>query len=143
MRLFSASRINAAAKDDLFQLAVNYVFMGKTDPSDKPEIVDRKSCVVVVLDSQFKRYVKYYLGRMRPDAARISKTYSGPKGITYVWEVDSDGDNVVEYLNPDKTVAFGQKTAQIALPGEIDQTERAIRLIFSDYCKRDKPKLPF
>jgi hypothetical protein len=141
---FSAPPTRAAADDDLFQLAINYVLTGKTDPSGKPEIVDRKACVVVLPDPQFKRYVKYYLGRIRPDAARISKTYSGPKGITYVWEVESEGDNVVEYLNPDKsTVAFGVKTTQIALPGDIDQTEKAIRLIFSDYCKKDKPRLPF
>ena len=34
--------------DDVFQQAVNYVFTGKIDPGAGPEIVDRKSCVVVV-----------------------------------------------------------------------------------------------
>jgi hypothetical protein len=38
----------AVPKDDVFQQAVNYLFTGKIDPGAGPEIVDRKSCVVVV-----------------------------------------------------------------------------------------------
>jgi len=139
-----AAPLRAVADDDRFQLAVNYVFTGKTDPSPQPEIVDRTSCVVLLLEPQNKRYVTYYLGRMRADAARITKIYSGPRGISYFWEVESDGENVVEYLGLDKsTVAFGTRTVQIYLPGDIDQTERAINLIFSDYCKKARSKLPF
>jgi hypothetical protein len=37
----------------------------------------------------------------------------------------------------------GYKTVQISLPGDIDQTRKALHLIFTDYCKPDKPKLPF
>src|SRR5438034_859346 len=54
---------HAVPEDDRFQVAVNYIFTGKTDPSDKPEIIDRKSCVVMLPESQNKRYVKYYLGQ--------------------------------------------------------------------------------
>jgi hypothetical protein len=132
----------AAAEDDVFQQAVNYVFTGKIDPSDGPEIVDRKSCVVVVPDPKFKRYARYYLGRFKMDISRISKKYSGPQAY---YELEVEGDDVLlEYLTTDKTtVAYGFKSAHISLPGNIDQTEKALRLIFSDRCKADKPKSPF
>jgi hypothetical protein len=38
-------QVRAVAEDDMLQLAVNYVFTGRIDPPDRPEIVDRKSCV--------------------------------------------------------------------------------------------------
>jgi hypothetical protein len=110
-------QIRAVAEDDLFQLAV------------------------VAFDSKFQTYVRYYLSRFKLDSARISKTYSGQQ-IFYVLEIEGD-DIVVEHLNPDKTtVARGFKSAQISLPGNIDQSEKALRLIV-DHCKADKPKPPF
>jgi hypothetical protein len=134
-------QIRAVAEDDLFQLAVNHVFTGRIDPPDRPEITDQKSCIVVVFDSKFQTYVRYYLSRFKLDSARISKTYSGQQ-IFYVLEIEGD-DIVVEHLNPDKTtVARGFKSAQISLPGNIDQSEKALRLI-ADHCKADKPKPPF
>jgi hypothetical protein len=132
----------AVAEDDLFQQAVNYVFTGRIDPQDGPQIVDRKSCIVVVPDPKYKRYARYYLSRFKMDVSRISKTYAGAQ-ILYRLEVESD-DVLLEYLNSDKTtVVTGYRTAQISLPGNIDQTEKALRIIFSDYCKADKPKAPF
>jgi hypothetical protein len=132
----------AAAEDDVFQQAVNYVFTGKIDPSDGPEIVDRKSCVVVVPDLKFKRYARYYLSRFKMDISRISKKYSGPQ-VFYELEVEGD-DVLLEYLKADKTtVAYGFRSAHISLPGNIDQIEKALRLIFADHCKADKPKSPF
>jgi hypothetical protein len=129
------------AEDDVLQLAINYVFTGRIDPRDHPKIVDRKSCTVVVFEPQFQTYVRYYLNRFMLDSARISKTYSGQQ-IFYILEIQGS-DIVVEHLNPDKmTVARGFKSAQISLPGDIDQSEKALRLI-ADHCKADKPKLPF
>jgi len=137
-----APRARAAAEDDVLQQAVNYVFTGRIDPQDGPEIVDRKACVVVVPDHKFKRYAKYYLRRFKMDTARLSKRYSGPQ-VSYELEVEGD-DILLEYLNADKTtVAYGFKTAHIALPGNIEQTEKALKLIFSGDCKSDKPKAPF
>ena len=137
-----APQARAAAEDDVFQQAVNYVFTGRIDPSDPPEIVDRKSCIVVVPDPKYKRYARYYLSRFKMDIARISKRYAGPQ-IFYELEVQGD-DVLLEYLNADKTtVAYGFKSAQISLPGNIDQTEKALKLIFSGSCKTDKPKAPF
>jgi hypothetical protein len=134
-------QIRAVAEDDVFQLAVNYLFTGRIDPSDRPEIADPKSCIVVVFDSTFQTYVRYYLNRFKMDSARISKTYSGQQ-IFYVLEIEGD-DIVVEHLSPDKTtVTRGFKSAQISLPGNIDQSEKALRLI-ADHCKADKPKPPF
>src|ERR1700687_461797 len=66
----------AVAEDDVLQQAVNYVFTGSIDPQDRPEIVDRKSCVVVVPEPKLKRYARYYLSRFKMDVARISKRYS-------------------------------------------------------------------
>jgi hypothetical protein len=135
-------QIRAVAEDDVFQLAVNYIFTGRTDPQNPPEIVDRKSCIVVVFDFKFQTYIRYYLSRFKMDSARISKTYSGQQTF-YVLEVEGD-DIVVEHLNPDKTtVARGFRSAQISLPGNIDQSEKALRLIFADYCRAEKPKAPF
>jgi hypothetical protein len=135
-------QLRAMADDDVFQHAVNYVFTGRIDPQDSPEIVDRKSCVVVVTDPKNKRYIRYYLGRFKMDVSRISKTYSGRQTF-YVLEVEGD-DVIVEYLNLDKTGVVNRfKSAQISLPGNIAQTEKALHLIFSEYCKADDPKPPF
>ena len=135
-------QLRARADDDVFQHAINYVFTGRIDPRDSPEIVDRKSCVVVVTDPKNKRYIRYYLGRFKMDVSRISKTYSGRQTF-YVLEVEGD-DVIVEYLNLDKTGIINRfKSAQISLPGNIAQTEKALHLIFSEHCKADDPKPPF
>jgi hypothetical protein len=135
-------RTFAGAEDDVFQQAVNYVFTGRIDPPDGPEIVDRKSCTVLVPDPKFKRYARYHLGRFKMDVARVSKKYSGPQ-ILYELEVEGD-DVVLEFVKLDKTtVDYGFRSAHIALPGEIEQTEKALALIFTKYCKADRPKSPF
>src|SRR6202043_1639175 len=109
-----------AVANDVFQEAVNYVFTGRIEPQDGPEIIDRNSCVVVVPDPKNQRYVRYYLNRFRMNDARISKTYSGRQTF-YVLEVEGDGV-VVENLALDKkTVVAGYRTAQISLPEDIDQ----------------------
>lgn len=133
---------HAMAADDVFQWAVNYVFTGTIDPAEQPEIVDRKSCVVVVSEPRSNRYARFYLSRFKMDTSRISKRYVGAR-VLYELEVEGD-DNIVEYLKLDKkTVEYGLRSSHISLPGSIDQTEKALQLIFSDYCKTDKPKSPF
>src|SRR5262252_6885632 len=100
---------------------------GESTPPDPPEIVDRKSCIVVVFESKFQSYVRYYLSRFKMDSSHISKTYSG-RQISYILEVEGD-DTIVEHLNPDKaTVARAFKSAQILLRGDIDESEKALRL---------------
>jgi hypothetical protein len=75
------------------------------------------------------------------DDSRISKTYAGRQTL-YTLEVDGD-DVIIEYLGLDQsTVVNGYRTAQIALPGNIDQTEKALQLI-AQRCKADQPKPPF
>lgn len=130
-----------AVTEDVLQEAVNYVLTGRIDPQDGPEIVDQKSCVVLVPDLRNKRYIRYYLSRFRLDEARISKTYSGRQTF-FVLEVENN-DVVIEYLELDKTtVVIGHTTAQISLPGDINQTEKALKVI-GEHCKAGKPKLPF
>ena len=130
------------AADDVFQQVVNYVFTGRTDPNDSVEIVDRKSCIVVVPEPKFNRYARYYLKRFKMDLARISKKYAGAQTL---YELEVEGDDVIlEYLKADKTTAdYGFKIAYISLPGNIDHTEKALRIIFSEYCKADTLKSPF
>jgi hypothetical protein len=132
----------ALSEADVFQQAVNYVFSGNINPQDGPEIVDRKSCVVVLRDPKFNRYIRYYLSRFNMDDAIFGKKYSGSRPY---YELDVKGDDVVfEYLNLDKkTVVQSYRSAQIPLPGDIDQTQKALRIIFTDYCKAEKPKAPF
>jgi hypothetical protein len=138
----AALQLRAMAEDDAFQHAVNYMFTGRVDPQDSPEIVDRKSCVVVVSDPKNKRYIRYYLSRFKMDVSRISKTYSGRQTF-YTLEVEGD-DVIIEYLNLDKTTVVSRyKSAQISLPGNIAQTEKALHLIFNEHCKADNPKPPF
>jgi hypothetical protein len=139
-----ASTIPIAAQEpeQLFAQAVNYIFTGKLDPPDGPEIVDTKSCIVIVPEPKFNRYARYYLNRVRLDVARISKKYAGPQ-VAYEWEVEGD-DIIFEYLKPDKkTVDYGFRSAHIPLPGNIEQTERGIALIYSKYCKQENQKPPF
>jgi hypothetical protein len=139
--LSSALRGQAVA-EDVLQAAVNYVFTGTIAPENGPKIVDLKSCVVVMPDQRNKRYVRYYLSRFKMDSSRISKTYSG-RQTNYTLEVDGD-DVIIEYLKLDQTTILnGYKSAQISLPGNIDQTERALHLIFTEHCKSDRPKTPF
>jgi hypothetical protein len=137
-----ASTAQAEQPDRLFVQAVNYIFTGRIDPLDGPEITDAKSCIVVVPEPKFNRYARYYLNRVKLETARISKKYAGPQ-VIYEWEVESD-DVIFEYLKPDKkTVDYGFRSAHIALPGNVEQTERAIALIYSKYCKQEQQKSPF
>ena len=76
------------------------------------------------------------------DDALFDKRYLGSR-VLYEVSVKGD-DTVIEYLNPDKsTVIQGYRSAQIPLPGDIDQTRKALRIIFTDYCKAETPKTPF
>ena len=134
-------QIRALAEDDPLQKAVNYLFTGRTDPQDTPEILDRKSCVVVVPDAKSKQYVRYYLGRFRMETALIDKTYAG-SDTTYNLDIKG-ADVIVEYLDIDKsTVLHGHKSAHISLPGDIDQTNKALELI-AKLCRNGKPKDQF
>ena len=135
-------RAGAAGGDDVLQKAVNYMFTGTIDPAAPPEIVDRKACVVVVPDPDYKRYARYYLARFRIDDGSIVKKYSGTR-VLYELDVASD-ELLVEYLNLDKaTVIQGYKSAQIPLPGNIEQTRRAFAVIFGEHCKPEKASSPF
>ena len=131
-------QIGVLAEDDPLQKAVNYLFTGRNNPQDAPEILDRKSCVVVVPDPKSKQSIRYYLGRFRIDTAFINKTYAGSETV---YNLDVKGAEViVEYLDLDKsTVLHGHKSAQISLPGDINQTNTALALIAS-LCTSGKPK---
>lgn len=135
-------QIRAIGAEDRFQQAVNYVFTGKLDPPNPPEIVDRKTCVVLVAEPKFNRYARYYLNHFKMDTARISKKYAGSQTL---YELEVEGDDVVfEYLKADKrTVDYGFRSTHISLPGDPDQTEKAFALIFSQYCKAERPRSPF
>ena len=133
--------MQAAQKDDLLQQAFNYVFTGNIAPKDGPEIVDKPSCIVVIRDPRFPRFIRYYFGRLRSDNSIITKTYAGRQTL-YKLEVESD-NVVVEYLSVDKTNAVqAYKSAQIDLPGDIDQTQKALKVI-ADRCNGDQSKSPF
>ena len=73
-----SQQIRALAEDDPLQKAVNYLFTGRNNPQDAPEILDRKLCVVVVPDPKSNQSIRYYLVRFSIDTAFINKTYSGP-----------------------------------------------------------------
>jgi hypothetical protein len=131
-------QIWALAEDDPLQKAVNYLFTGRNDPQDAPEILNRKSCVVVVPDPKSKRPTRYYLGRFWMDTAFINKTYAG-SDTAYSLDVKG-AEVIVEYLDLDKsTVLHGHKSAQISLPGDTDQTNAALALIAS-LCTNGNPK---
>jgi hypothetical protein len=131
----------ASAEADRLQQAINYVFTGRIDPPDAPEIVDRDACVVVVPDPRFKRYIRYYLGRFRIEDALFDKRYAGSR-VDYVLDVRGD-DVILEYLGADKqTVAQSYRSAQIPLPGDIDQTRKALQIV-ADRCKSKKSNAPF
>jgi hypothetical protein len=134
--------VRSAAEDDLLQKAINYVFTGTVDPRTPPEIVDRQLCVVVTPDPRAKRFIRYYLTRFRLDDPSISSTYSG-RQVSYQLDVES-GKIVIEYLDLDKTtVNNAYKSAQIPLPGDIDETKKALRFIASRCKGGDATKLPF
>lgn len=140
--LYWAIASHALPKDDVFQQAINYIFTGKIDPQDGPVIVDRNSCVIVLRDPKFNRYVRYYLTRFKMDEAFYEKKYAGAR-VSYQLDVKGD-DVVIEYLDLDqKTIIQGNQSAQIPLQGDIEQTQKALRIIFTDYCKAEKPKTPF
>jgi hypothetical protein len=134
---------SAAAAPDLFQQAVAYVFTGRVDPPEPIEIVDRKTCVVIVPDRRFNRLVRYYLGRFDMDRARFNTRYSGTRAF---YELDVRGEDVIlEYLDPKtRAVLQSYRSAQIALPGGPEQTRRALDVVFADgRCQDAEPKVPF
>ena len=139
--LWAILAIHAMADNDLLQQALNYVFTGTISPEENPEIVDRKSCIVVVPDNRFPRFIRYHFDRFKPEDTRITKKYSGARTL---YELDVESDTVIiEYLGADKnTVVQGYKSAQISLPGNIDQTQKALQII-ANYCKVDQQKSPF
>ena len=132
----------ALTETSVFQQALNYVFTGKIDPQNGPEIVNQNSCVIVLHDPKYNRYIRYYFSRFKMDDASFNKKYSGSR---VYYEMDVKGDDIViEYLDLDKkTVLQGYRSAQIPLPGDIDQTRKALGIIFTDHCKVEKPKGPF
>jgi hypothetical protein len=133
--------LRAGVRDELLQKAFNYVFTGTIDPKDTPEIVDLASCAVVVPDTRYPRLIRYYFGRIRPDNSRITKDYAGRQTL-YKLEIESD-NIVIEYLTADKTtVTQAFRSAQINLPGDIEQTQKALKVI-ADRCKGDGSKSPF
>ncbi|MGA7026835.1 MAG: hypothetical protein WB036_29230 [Pseudolabrys sp.] len=133
-----SQQIRALAEDDPLQKAVNYLFTGRNNPQDAPEILDRKSCVVVVSDPKSKQPTRYYLGRFRMDTAFINKTYAS-SDTAYSLDVKG-AEVIVEYLDLDKsTVLHGHKSAQISLPGDTDPTNAALALIAS-LCTNGNPK---
>jgi hypothetical protein len=75
------------------------------------------------------------------DDALFDKRYAGSR-VDYVLNVKGD-EIILEYLNPDKqTVAQSYRSAQIPLPGDIDQTQKAFQII-ADRCKPKKSNAPF
>jgi hypothetical protein len=129
------------ADNDVFRQAVNYVFTGQVDPSDAPDIVDRKGCVVVVPDPKNNRFARYHLGRFKMDGASYDKRYSGARTF---YDLDVRGDDIIlEYLSSDKTkINQAFRSAQISLPGNIDQSQRALQII-AESCRSETPKAPF
>ena len=127
----------ALAETDKLQQAIAYVFTGNIEPQSHIKLVDRKLCVVAVSEPETNRATRYYLSRFKPDSFRFEKRYVG-RNPTYQLYVEGDED-VVEFLNPDMTVSHGHRTARFPLPGDIDQSQRALRLI-ADACKPEKPK---
>jgi hypothetical protein len=136
------TRVMTEVEDDVFRQAINYIFTGQIDPDVHPEIVDRKACIVVIPQPNFNGYARYYLKRFKMDVSRISKKYAGRRVF---YELEVEGDNIIfQSLKADKrTVEFGLRSAHISLPGDIDQTEKALKLVFSEHCKPDKPLSPF
>jgi len=132
----------ALGETSMFQRALNYVFTGDIDPQDGPEIADQDSCVILLHDPKNDRYIRYYFDRFKMDDAAFYKKYSGSR-VYHEMHVKGD-DVVIEYLSLDKkTVLQGYRSAQIPLPGDIDQTRKALGIIFTDHCKAEKPKAPF
>lgn len=127
----------ALAGDEVLLQAINYVFTGRIDPENGPEMVERNGCVVAIADPRSNRTTRYYLGRFRLDAPRFEKVYAG-RMPNYRLVAEGD-DDVVEFLNADRTVTHGHRTVQIPLPGDFDQSQRALRLI-AEQCKPQKPK---
>ena len=137
------SPIAAAAEDDVLQQAINYVFTGTIDPKDAPEITDRKSCVVVVPDPKWKRFIRYYLTRLGLDDPRIDSTYSG-RQARYQLDAESDQDRrgVSEPRQKD-----GRQRLQIRA-NSVARRYRSNEKSASAYCRAlqsddDQPKLPF
>jgi hypothetical protein len=95
-----------------------------------------------VHEPQFHRSERYYLKRFNMDGAQVAKRYAGSRVL---YELDVNGDDIIlEFLKADNTtVDYGFRSAHIPLPGDIAQTEKALRLIYAEHCKTEKAKPPF
>ena len=92
-------------------------------------------------DPRFPRYIRYYFDRFKIDGAPITKRYAGARTL---YELDIESDNVIiEYLSLDKTTLVqGYRSAQIPLPGDIGQTQKALQIV-AERCRPDQSKNPF
>ena len=120
----------ALSEADVFQQAVNYVFTGNIEPQDGPEIVDRKSCVIVMRDPKYNRYIRYYLNRFNMDDAIFGKKYSGARPY---YELDVKGDDgqtvrwVAETSNPLDMVNRGWQKGSFKAGEVVTVTTRPIK----------------
>lgn len=131
----------AHAQDATLQQAVNYIFAGRVDPAEAPEIADATACIVVVPDKRNNRFARYYLKRFNIDGAWFSKRYAGREAL-YTLEVDGT-DTIVEYLTADKKrVSFGFKSTRIPLTGDVETTQKALERV-AVLCPKEAPKSPF
>jgi hypothetical protein len=76
------------------------------------------------------------------DVARITTKYAGTRTL-HDLEVAGD-DIIVEYLRLDKkTIDYGLRSAHIPLPGSLDVTEKAFKIVFDEHCTAKKSESPF
>ena len=131
----AAAQSPASGAEDRFQLAIDYVFTGRLDATNGPEITDRRSCIVLVPEPKFNRYARYYLSRFKMDTARISKKYAGAQTL---YELEVEGDDVVlEYLKADKTtVDYGFRSRTSPCPASQTRPRRRSRLFSRNIAKR-------
>lgn len=92
-------------------------------------------------DPRFPRYIRYYFDRFKIDGARITTRYAGARTL---YELDIESDKVIiEYLSLDKaTLVQGYRSAQIPLPGDIAQTQKALQIV-AQRCRPEQSKSPF
>ncbi len=127
----------ASAETDRLRQAITYIFTGSIEPQENIEVADGTPCVVIVSEPDRNRISRYHLRRFKPETFRFEQRYVG-RTPTYQLYVEGDED-VIEFLSSDRSVSHSHRTARFALPGDIDQSRRALRLI-SEQCKPEKPK---
>jgi hypothetical protein len=133
----------SAAEDDIFQQAINYVFLGnvKGEPFLGIRIIsaDKNTCAVVQ-EEMIGSNSGYVVVQNKFFLKKITAMEFKPFTPHAALAIEGD-ETIVERIDSNRRVT-NFKHWQIPLPGNVERSRRAVNRVFSEYCMPEK-RMPF